>query len=216
MKKFAIALAALAVMAAVASAAVYSQNAVGFINKEAAGGKLVALTIPFYNMNSADGAWSFDDTQLAADAATASTVYFWDGTGWTPYSKGRNGFKTGYILKPGECFFFKPASDMTITINGEVPDDETVSVAVTGAANLTAIGSPYPVATIFDESALSTAATTASTVYFWDGTGWTPYSKGRNGFKTGYELKPGEGFFFKTVQGDGNSDWKVEKPYEFP
>ncbi len=216
MKKIAIALAALAVVASVASAAVYSQNAVGFINKEAEAGKLVALTIPFYNMNSDDGSWAFDDTQIAADAATASYVYFWDGSSWAPYSKGRNGFKTGHTLKPGECFFFKPAGDMTVTISGEVPDEESLPVAVTGAGNLTAIGSPYPVAVNFDETTLAADASTASYVYFWDGSSWAPYSKGRNGFKTSYELEPGEGFFFKTVKADGSKEWTVEKPYEFP
>lgn len=216
MKKFAIALAALAVMAAVASAAVYSQNAVGFINVEVKAGELVALTIPFNNMNSDTGTWAFKDTQIAADAPTGSTVYFWTGTSWGPVTKGRNGFATTKELAAGECFFFKPYSDMTVTINGEVPDDESIPVAIKGAANLSAIGSPYPVAVPFKESALAADASTGSTVYFWTGTSWSPVTKGRNGFSTTKELAPGEGFFFKTYKDDGDVTWTAEKPYDFP
>ncbi len=216
MKKFAIALAALAVMAAVASAAVYSQNAVGFINVEVGAGELVALTIPFANMAADDGTWLFTDTQLATDAPNASTVYFWDGTGWAPVSKGKNGFKTEKKLAAGECFFFRPKSAMTVVMSGEVPDEDSTTVLLKGAGNLSAVGNPYPVPVKFTDTSLATKASNASTVYFWDGTGWAPVSKGKNGFKTEKELAAGEGFFFKTNKNDGDTPWDVEKPYDFP
>jgi hypothetical protein len=216
MKKILAGLMAASVLAGVAHAAVFSQNAVGFINVEVDAEELVALTIPFANMDSDDGKWTFKDTPLADAAPTASTVYFWDGASWAPYSKGRNGFATDKVLEPGEAFFFKPKQAMTITLSGEVPDEASTPVAITGAANLTAVGNPYPVAVKFTDTALADQATTASTVYFWDGASWAPYSKGRNGFATDHELAPGEGFFFKTNAKDDSTEWTVEKPYEYP
>ena len=205
-----------AALAGVASAAVFSQNAVGFINVEIGAEELVCLTIPFNNMDSDDGNWTFKDTQLAADAAVASYVYFWDGTGWVANSKGRNGFTTTKVLQPGEAFFFQPKQAMTITMSGEVPDDDTTPVVVAGSGNLSAIGNPYPVPVKFVDTELASQASTASYVYFWDGSGWVANSKGRNGFTTTHEVFPGEGFFFQTNTKDDSTEWSVEKPYDFP
>ena len=219
MKKFALvfAVAAITASAAFAADAVYSQNAIGFINVEAKAGNIYALTFPFTDMASTNGLVAFKNTQLAQDAATGSTVYFWSGTSWMATSKGRNGFTTPYELKPGECFFFEPAKDMTITINGEVPDDATLSVDITPAANISAVANPYPVKTVFKDSQLASDASTGSTVYFWNGSAWMATSKGRNGFTTTYEVAPGEGFFFETTAKDtGAMQWTVEKPYAFP
>ena len=216
MKKILAGLMAATVLAGVAQAATFSKNAVGFINVEVDAEELVCLTIPFVNMDSDDGNWTFKDTQLAADAPTASTVYFWNGTAWAPNSKGRNGFTTTKVLQHGEAFFFQPKQAMTITISGEVPDDATTPVAITGAANLSAVGNPYPVPVKFTDTELAAQANTASTVYFWNGTAWAPNSKGRNGFTTTKEVAPGEGFFFQTNSKDDSSEWTVEKPYDYP
>ena len=220
MKKFALIVAAAAITASAAfaaSAPVYSKNAVGFINIDAKAGEIYALTFPFVDMAATNDTILFKTTQLAQDADTGSTVYFWSGTSWSPYSKGRNGFTTTYELKPGECFFFQPAKDMTITMCGEVPDDATLARDITPAANITAVGNPYPVPMVFKESELAQTASTGATVYFWSGTSWSPYSKGRNGFTTTYEVQPGEGFFFQTTSKDTEAKtWTVEKPYVFP
>lgn len=216
MKKMIAGLMAATVLAGAAHAATFSKNAVGFINVEVDAEELVALTIPFVNMDSDDGNWTFKDTQLAADAPTASTVYFWNGTAWAANSKGRNGFTTTKVLQPGEAFFFKPKQAMTITLSGEVPAEDATPVAITGAANLTAVGNPYPVPFKFTDSALAAQASTASTVYFWNGMAWVANSKGRNGFTTTKEVAPGEGFFFKSNAKDDSSEWSVEKPYGYP
>ncbi len=218
MKKFALIVAAAAITASAAFAeSVYSKNAVGFINIDASAGEIYSLTFPFVDMASTNAGIVFKNTQLAQDAPNGSTVYFWDGSSWSPYSKGRNGFTTSYELKPGECFFFKPNGDMTITMCGEVPDDATLARDITPAANITAVGNPYPVPTLFKDSELAQKASNGSTVYFWDGSSWSPYSKGRNGFTTTYEVQPGEGFFFKTMASDTEAKtWTVEKPYVFP
>lgn len=216
MKKVIAGLMVAAAVAGVAQAAVFSQNAVGFINVEVDAEELVCLTIPFNNMDSEDGSWTFKDTQIAADAPTASYVYFWNGTAWAANSKGRNGFTTTKVLQPGEAFFFKPKQAMTITLAGEVPDDDTTPVAISGGANLSAVGNPYPVPVKFVDTALAGQASTASYVYFWNGVAWAANSKGRNGFTTTKEVAPGEGFFFKSNAKDDSTEWKVEKPYDFP
>lgn len=220
MKKFALIVAAAAITASAAFAApapVYSQNAVGFINIDAKAGEIYSLTFPFNDMASTNAGILFKDTQLAKDAPTGSYVYFWSGTSWSPYSKGRNGFTTSYELKPGECFFFQPAKDMTITMCGEVPDDATLACDITPAGNITAVGNPYPVPMVFKDSKLAMEASTGAYVYFWSGKSWSPYSKGRNGFTTTYEVAPGEGFFFQTTSKDSEAKaWTVEKPYVFP
>ena len=219
MKKFALVFAAAAITASAAFAAdaVYSQNAIGFINVEAKANQIYALTFPFVDKASTNGMVPFKNTQLAQDADTGSTVYFWAGTSWKGYNKGRTGFTTPYELKPGELFFFKPAKDMTITINGEVPDDPSMTVEIAPAANISAVANPYPVATVFKDSKLAEDATVGASVYFWNGDAWKGYNKGRTGFTTPYEVQPGEGFFFKTVAKDTETiEWEVEKPYAFP
>ena len=205
-----------AALAGVASAAVFSQNAVGFINVEIGAEELVCLTIPFNNMDADDGNWTFKDTQLAADAPTGSYVYFWQNSAWRGVSKGRNGFATDKVLQPGEAFFFQPSKAMTVTLSGEVPDDATLPVAIVGAGNLTASGNPYPVPAMFKDTALATEAGTGSYVYFWYDGAWHGVNKGRNGFATDYEVQPGEGFFFQTRAADDSTEWTVEKPYDFP
>ena len=221
MKKFALLFAAAAITASAAFAAtaepVYSQNAVGFINKEAKAGELYALTFPFADMTSTNAGVVFKDTQMAQDATRGSTVYFWSGTSWEPDTKRPNGFRTEHVLQPGECFFFQPAADMTITMCGEVPDDASLECEIHPAANLSAIGNPYPVEVIFTNTALAASASRGATVYFWNGTSWEPDTRRPNGFRTEHTLSPGEGFFFQTTAGDTEaSAWAVEKPYVFP
>ncbi len=216
----------LAVVAATAFAeATYSKNAVGFITIDAKANKLYALTMPLENMDPSDnsnteGLWKFEDLQFAKDAKIGSTVYFWSGTGWKPYSKNFIGEwgTDGYTLKVGECFFFEPAEDMSITMAGQVPDSEKSQVVVTGAKNLSAIGNPYPVPLDFEKSQVAQDAKISATVYFWNGTGWKPYSKNFIGEwgTDGYQVPPGEGFFFETTEDAETATWDVDKPYVYP
>lgn len=218
MKKLAIALAALAVAATVASAAVYSQNAVGFINVEVAENEMVCLTIPFNDMASTTGTVVFKNTQMAQDAATGSTAYFWNGTGWTIANKTARGFTTTKELAPGEMFFFQPAAKQTITICGEVPDEAEMTVAIAGSGNFSAIGNPYPVETTFKTTSLADGASVGAAAYFWNGTSWTIANKTARGFTTTKVLAPGEGMFFQTHKDDPaeGSKWEVTRPFDFP
>ena len=213
-------------LAVIASAAfaepTYSKNAVGFINIPATGGQLYALTVPLDNMDADNGIWKFEDTQIAKDADDGSSVYFWTGTRWAEYVKGRDGFgidEAYEALTPGQCFFFQPSSDMMLTMSGQVPDSSNTVVKVTGAKNLSAIGNPYPVQFKFEESQLAQDASDGASVYFWTGTRWAEYVKGRDGFGVDEAFEfvtPGQGFFFQTTDDDSESEWKVEKEYKYP
>lgn len=208
--------------AAYAQSQTFSKNAVGFINTEATEGALYALTVPFDNMDSDDGSWDFEDTQLAKDAAVGSTVYIWDGTTWKEYNKGKKGFGIDpeyATLKPGQCFFFQPSEDMVISMSGEVPDSTNTLVAVAGAMNLSAIANPYPTDMTFEDTVLAQNASVGSTVFIWDGTTWKEYNKGKKGFGIDPEyavIKPGVGFFFQTTEEDESANWDVEKEYKWP
>lgn len=233
--------AGLIVAAAVASVAmaeeVHSKNAVGFINidvteADVTAGKMYALTIPFWNMDTATdeahpGQWEFDKHPIATEAKTKSMVYFWDASTqeWKPNQRRSSGFSSKKWVAPGELFFFKPAGAMTITMSGEVPDETSLDVAVTPGGGLTAMGNPYPVEFEFDKSGLATNASRNSMVYFWktaeDGSqSWAPAQRRASGFSSKETVEPGQGFFFKSVKDDPegaeNMTWKVEKPYDFP
>lgn len=235
MKKMMVGLMALAVVASVAQAQnTYSKNAVGFVNidvtaEDAAAGKMYALTIPFWNMDNATdaehaGQWEFDKSPIAEAAARNSYVYFFDPAtqSWKGNQKRSSGFSSKQWVAPGELFFLKPAGAMTITMSGEVPDEEEQDVDISPKAALTAMGNPYPVEFDFDSSDIATKATRNSYVYFWDdeSQSWKGNQKRSSGFSSKKTVKPGIGFFFKSASGDEagaeNMTWKVVKPYDFP
>ena len=219
MKKLAIALAALAVAATVASAAVYSQNAVGFINVEIAANELVPLTVPFDVLGSEDGTILFKDTELAKAAQRGSVAYFWRNQGWKPVNAlPTGGFNTTEVLQPGECFFFKPSQAQTYTLSGEVPSDGSISVSISGKGNLNAVGNPYPVSQAFKETALAQSAKRGAIAYFWkEEGGWNPANAlPSGGFNTSKILQPGEGFFYKSATTEESGQWTESKPYEYP
>ena len=101
------ALSATATLAQSATEPVYSQNAVGFINKTVEAGTYAALTFPFVDMAATNDLIDFDSQQIAKDTTRGSTVYFWNGTGWDMKTARNNGFNTGKILDPGEGFLYK-------------------------------------------------------------------------------------------------------------
>lgn len=210
------ALSATATLAQSATEPVYSQNAVGFINKTVEAGTYAVLTFPFVDMAATNDLIDFDSQQIAKDATRGSIVYFWDGTGWDGKVARNNGFNTGKQLLPGEMFMYKPAAQQTVVLCGEVPDAGIRERAVVGAANYTACGNPYPVATEFDTSNLATNAHRGAIAYFWDGAGWDGKVARNNGFNTGKILEPGEGFLYKTASTDSSVTWIVDRPYEFP
>ena len=213
----------MAAVACIASAesATYSKNAVGFIQKDGTADKLYALTVPFENMDSDDGSWTFSEIPLAQNAEEGAMVYFWTETGWTPDEKDRDG-EWGWCgdrkLKAGEFFFFKPSEDMPLVLSGEVPD-EVNSVQYVGYGNMNAIGFRYPTEVTFAETEIAQNAEEGTMVYFWTETGWTPDEKDRDG-NWGWcgdkKLQPGEGFFFKPEDSSGSGDWEPVKPDVWP
>ena len=231
MKKLVAGLIAVATIASVAVAEeVFSKNAVGFINidvteEDVTAGTMYALSVPFLNMNATDGSWNFKDLDLATAAPAGSYVYFWGGAdGWSQVQKraaaGKEWSNGNHVLKPGELFFFKPTTAMTIVMSGEVPADDEIDVEVEAGKNLSAIANPYPTELPFADSALSINAQSGSYVYFWDtAAGWKQVQKrGAVGtkFNTSEKVKPGTGFFFKGTDKSEETSWTVEKEYSFP
>jgi hypothetical protein len=214
----------MAAVACIASAesATYSKNAVGFIQTQATAEKLYALTVPFENMDSDDGSWKFGDTDLAKNAPDFSVVYFWTDTGWEPAEKddfdGWPAWAAEKQLKVGEFFFYKPAEDASVVLSGEVPDGAK-AVAFVASGNLNAIGYPYPTGVKFGDTDLAKDAPDFSMVYFWTETGWEPAEKddfdGWPAWAADYEVKPGEGFFYKP-DGSESGFWEPVKPYQWP
>ena len=219
MKKFSLILIAAVLTASAALAEeVYSQNAVGFINKTIEGGKFACLSFPFVDMTATNNLVEFDKTDLALNSKPGAIVYFWNDTSWKSVPRRANGFNTRTFLKPGEMFMYKPAETETITICGEVPDASTIECDVVGGGNLTAGANPYPVSFEFDKSGIASNSTAGAIFYYWDevNAGWKSIPRRANGFNTKYTVKPGEGFMLKSGSAAASTVWTVERPYDFP
>lgn len=219
-----IAIAGVLVASVIAASAqeVLSANAVGYIKKTipAAGG-LVPVSIPLNSMT--ESQIVFGRTSVAAEAPVGSVVFFWTGTEWSGGGKGAKGWaaaQSNKVVGVGEAFFLKGAAGdvaREVTITGEVPDDATLSKAVTGGGNLNPLANPYPVDFKFGESALAANAAAGSVVFFWTGSEWSGGGKGAKGWAAAQSnqiVKAGEGFFLKEVGASGA--WVASKPYTWP
>ena len=210
---------------ALAQSEVLSQNAVGYVKKSvpAAGG----LAIVVHSLDSMDTVnVVFTNTSIADELPRGSRAFFWTGLTWSFAEKStKTGLWTGLAdktLEPGEAFFLKtPATqlvEVVVTVAGEVPDSATLARTMSGSNNLTSAGNPYPVSTVFTNTALSTNLARGARVYFWTGAAWSFAEKStKTGNWTGLadkNLEPGEGFFVKNPSND--LPWTVDKPYTWP
>ena len=217
---------ALAVSVVAASAQeVLSANTIGYIKKELpAGGKLITVSIPLFNMSAPQNV--FSNLSLAAEAPTLSTVSFWDAgqQKWVSGAKGKTWAANvaTQIVDPGEFFFLKGPSTNTvpteITIAGEVPDLATISRGIVGSSNLTSMANPYPADFVFGTSSLASNATTLSQVSFWnvDQQRWVRGAKGKTWAANVATQKvlATSGFFLKEAGTVGA--WTNIKPYTWP
>ena len=201
---------------------VLSANAVGYIKKTLpANQQLVALSVPLNSMTEANVVWG--RTSIADEAPVGSWVYFWSGSTWQGGQKVANkGWQSlsNRIIASGEAFFLKGAAGdvaREVTITGEVPEDATLSRAITGANNLTAVANNYPVDVKFGDTALASNSTVGSWVYFWSGTTWQGGQKVAN---KGWQslsnrlVLAAEGFFIK--EANAGFAWTNAKPYTWP
>lgn len=208
---------------------VLSANTIGYIKKELpAGGKLITVSVPLFNMTAANNV--FSNLSLASEAPTLSSASFWDVTlqkwvGGTKKAKGGwDANVATQIVASGDFFFLKGPATSTvpteITIAGEVPDVATMSRAIPGSSRLGSMANPYPADFIFGNSSLASNATTLSSVSFWDvndqkWVGGTKKAKGGwDANVVTQRVIATSGFFLKEVGTLGA--WTNAKPYTWP
>ena len=219
---------ALSVVAASAQE-VLSANTIGYIKKELpAGGKLITVSVPLFNMTAANNV--FSNLSLAAEAPALSVASFWD-VGQQKWVGGQKNAKTGWpanvatqIVDSGEFFFVKGPVTNTlpteITIAGEVPDVATLARAIPGSGNLGSMANPYPADFVFGISALASNATALSVASFWD-VNDQKWVGGQKNAKTGWPANVAtqriiatSGFFLK--EAGTVTTWTNAKPYTWP
>ena len=224
-----IAIGAALVVSVVAALAqeVLSANAIGYVKRQLpAGGKLITVAVPLYNMSAANNV--FSNLSISAEVPTGSEVSFWDPgqQKWVGGAKGTKGWASvvvTQIVDSGEFFFIKGPATSTVpaefTIVGEVPSDTSLVRAFTGSSNLTAMANAYPADFLFTNSTLATRATVGSEVSFWDvdNQKWVGGAKGSKGWATAVttqRVTATSGFFMK--EAGTVTTWTNTKPYTWP
>ena len=195
--------------------AAYSANAVGVVKYTIpSNGVLTCVSLPLDPFGGED-AWYWPDTELAKGLQGGSIVYFWNNNtlDWEYSTKSARGtwpaIQTTNLMmvSPGQAFFLRgpsgTKSNVVVSLLGELPVEESMSVGVTGGNNfdMRAI-SMYPIEVVFTNSAFATNLPGGSMVYFWNGADWVYSTKNvrSNTWSTveGKEtLRVGEGVFVK-------------------
>lgn len=201
-----------------------SVNAVGVVKYTipAAGG-MACISVQLDPMGT--DVWKWGEMSIAEQLPVNSTVYFWDGISWTPFSKtarGWNNTAKAYEVHLGESFFVQSpkasTEDITLSLLGELPTDESLSYSVRGSKSMDMqAATMYPVAiTNFGSTELASALGVNSTVYFWDGASWGPFSKtarGWNNTAKAYQIKVGEGMFIQ--EATTGATVRIERPFDW-
>jgi len=124
-------------------------------------------------------------------------------------------------LTRGQAFFLKGAAvDQTFYFMGEVPDSitatQTVSIAVPG---FSAMGSGYPVATYWTNTAISAALSNSDQFIVYDTSisNYTTFAKSKGAWAAAstYVIQPAQGFFVRKFSINTNT-WTEVKPYTWP
>lgn len=197
-----LAAAALAAGVTGASAQVYSQNIVGYVNVVCKGNAFTLVANPLDNGTN-------DANSLFAALPNKSTVQIWNGSGFTAATKGASGFTPNLSVPVGTGLFVKPAqaTDYTNTFVGNVAVASGAS-ATNSLPNGTfvLVGSTIPVGGALNDTGAGTlnlAATlpNKSTVQVWDNSGagaFVASTKGASGFNPNTAVAVGQGFFIKS------------------
>lgn len=214
-------------IAAASAQEVLSANTIGYIKRELpAGGKLITVSVPLFNMTAANNV--FSNLSLAAEAPLNSEAYFWDAgiQKWVIGNKSSKGWKANVatqIVDSGEFFFIRgPATSAVpteITIVGEVPSDATLISTAMGSSNLSAAANTYPADFVFGQSALASNASLNSEVYLWNASNqtWVIGNKSSKGWKANVNtalVSATSGFFIK--EAGLRTTWTNSKPYTWP
>ena len=220
---------AASVIVASAQSEVLSGNAVGYIKRTVpAAGKLAAVAHPLNSMSASS--LMFTNTSISTEMPNGSWAYFWNPTTqkWVGSQKSGKGAWDAVAgtkeIVPGEMFFLKTpaaqATDVAVTITGEVPDEPTLTRAVVGGNAIAALGNPYPVDVAFTNTDVAKNAANGSWGYFWnpDTQRWVGSQKSGKGAWDGVAqaktIQAGEGFFLKDA--GAGSVWTNTKPYTWP
>ena len=206
---------------------VLSANAVGYVKRDIPAGKLQIVSIPFVNMASDTGTYKFGETDMAiSELQQNDSVMFWDAENqvWNPGSKSKKGWaaaQSNHVIQVGEAFFVrsKQAADISVTAQGEVPDDVSLPVSYAGDKALSIVAYPFPVEQKFGTTELANQLPQNSSVMFWDAENqvWNPGSKSKKGWaaaQSNHVIQVGEGFFIRTPE--GGSTWEPVRPYTWP
>ena len=213
-----------ACVVALAQSEVLSQNAVGYVKKSVpSAGGLAIIGHPLNSMETAN--IIFTNTSIAGEMPMGSKAFFWSGTSWQSSEKKTKGWSdagVGKTVAVGESFFLQTPSTqavpVAVTIAGEVPDDLTLPVTITGASNLVAVANPYPIDIVFTNTSLASNLVQGSKAFFWSGVSWQSSEKKAKGWSdagVGKNLAAGEGFFVQTPDPAGLT-WNETKPYTWP
>jgi hypothetical protein len=182
---------------------VYSLNIVGYVNEIYAGN--AKFTLAGQPLDDGNGN---NLTNLFASLPKGANIQFWNGTGYTPVTKGAT-WGTNFVVPPGTAFFVRLTSttpSYTNTFVGTINNAKATNSFVLNTFAL--VCSPLPIGgdltnqnnTNFN---LSPTLAKGSTIQVWDQTlnagnggfvssvkGSTPYAWGTN-----LNLNVGQGFF---------------------
>ena len=211
----------------------YSANAVGVIRKTIPAGKMMLMSVPLDDMASTNAGIPFFELPFLASLPNRSTVSLWDPANarWLQAKKGVGGkwggdtnILSSMSVYSGQALFIENGSsskDISITLVGEVPEDENIPVALGAANQMVLCSNPYPVPFTFTNSVLAIQSKNTANADFWDmnASQWVSATKGVGGKwrgATNQVVNPGEGFMYTSAKSETNTTWVVDKPYEWP
>jgi len=178
---------------AMAQSNVYSVNIVGYVNKTLATNALELIQNPL-----TDGTNTLQST--LGTLGVGSSAYVWNGAGYNPSSRQKAGWNPNLPLPTGlGVFINRLGSTGTNTFVGAVIANIGTSVTnpLAGGVN-TLVGSALPYADTLNGTNLGLAgAPVGSTLYQWNGTGYTPSTRQKAGWNPNLTINVGESFFIQ-------------------
>lgn len=201
-----------------ASAQVYSQNIVGYVNTVLTGNNAFTLVANPLDNGNGNFATNLVDPSNLLPAKTK--ILTWNGSGFNNLQKGGGGWPANSLsVPPGVGFFvYLPAtqvSNVTNTFVGNVLLASGSSVTNVVPVGLSLWGSPLPFAgdlttdTNLNISPLLTVS--KSQLLTWNGSGYNNAQKGGAGWNTNSVISVGQGFFVNSKVGNG-SNWVQSLP----
>jgi hypothetical protein len=109
-------------------------------------------------------------------------------------------------------------TNIDVYLMGEVPDNASSTLGVSGGGAFTASGYSYPVAKIWSTFGIASNLVSGDSVYTWDSAlGWQVVTRSGKGWGAGTNLliKPGQGLFIRKNSANG-TNWFEVKPYTWP